>query len=1001
MSMSFRFKSGVLQAGLIVNALGALLAFTSSAQAQLPSVVAYGNRFFFTQPSTCTGTPGNISRDSAGDVFVLIAASKCILEFPVSGPLQPAVLSTDASMSTTPAFIATDGAGDLFVTHTTTAVQKIPRSGTTYSTSETTYTASGLTNNYAALSGAAVDALGNVYMSTSSGNTVGSWKGTGILVVGPSAPNGKYFFENTAGVYGVAFDAAGDLFYTDNTSVYEISAATVANTIDGTTPLPTGAGTVIGNYATSAGCPGCANIATPKTLFFDNAGNLYVGSGSTFYIIVNNGGLSATSTTYTVPASLSAYSGNMYGAVDNQGNFYIDYGTSLEFYGGSKIRGYGPTYAVGASSATLPSSGYTFGLLFTATTTLSATTPFVNSAYSAAYGAASSPSGIYDTADTTGLYCIAGTTYTAGQTCEVEAGYHAYQPGALSGSVNVIGGSSSSSTNLLASLIVEGTVTGPLAAVDTGNKILKGVGYGVTTGYTSPAGVSIDNTGAMYMADAANNAVYKYPANATSTTTPSLTFTGLSSPSGTAVDQAGNLYVVNTGANNVLYYTNNNGTLSSTPATLSLGSYTLSSPHGIAIDNLGDIYIADTGNSRVLLAPNPFAAAVGQVVPVGSGFTSPYGVAIDNLNDVFVADKGAGKVYEVPGGYGFVTVTTSPGASSTVSIGSSFSQPTSIAVDASGTLYITDAGLAEVLKLAQVSGAYGTPTVLFNEASGGIARPYGIAVDLTGDLYITDSDLPALYYVPRSTGTGGSVGTLAFGNVAMNATNTLYATLSNAGYSTALTNSLSTSPATPYALGTNGCGSSLATGASCNVSVTFTGPTTTDTQQAGNMVFTTNQDGGTNITAKVPFSGESTGAVSSVTITGDSSVVYGATESYSVQALDAAGNPSAAAPSSATINISGPSSSNPSVSLSNGVGSFILPSLGVGAYSLTTTISGVAVTSPQSVTITKAPLVATPASASRLFDAVDPSFAYSFVGLQTRRLPLQPAYRLPRATPSR
>jgi sugar lactone lactonase YvrE len=975
MFMSIRPKSRLVRSAIYACAVLALSVLSGSeVVAQLPAVVAYGVR----APYLTATSPGKLTRDAAGDIFTISGGA--VYEIPASGPMQVVIPSTDPAASTM-STIAADSAGNIYVGHSGNVVTKVTRNANgTYNLGASSETAVPVANlvvpadgYYYTASDIAVDSLGNIYMIVNTNPAVtGGAHGGGIYMAGPSAPNGQFIvgsFATQASPFPTSLnvDASNNLYYADGSFVWQVPASTIV-----------------------AGAPfaskiGSSTMTTPKYVFLDPAGNVYVANGNNAdYVIVNStGGFTTASATYTLPGTIVGHNAYSYGVVDNQGNLILDYSTSLEFYGGSKLyidsstNNYGTVTATGGGgSSTTNNSGASIGLLFTATETLNATTPVVVNAGGSFYGGAGTASNTFNTGSNTN--CVAGQTYTAGQTCLIEIGYKAYQPGIFASGINIYGGSSSSATNLLASVTAFGIATGPAVTIDTGTKTTVG------TGYTMPTGVAVDNTGAMYVADAVGNTVYKFAAGSTASSSATASFgTGLSSPTGVAIDQSGNLYIADAGNNRVVYFVNNAGTFGA-QKTLSTGSYTLSSPGGLAVDGFGNLYIADTGNSRVLMLTSPSAGAVGTVSSVGSGFTSPYGIAVDKLNNVYVADKGANAVFEVPGGYALTSSTTANvGSGVQITVGSGFSSPTGVAVDASGTVYVADGGNSKVWKVPFTAGAFGAPTALFSQSSGGLAKPFGITSDLTGDLYFTDTDLPGVYFVLRSAAGAGTASTLAFGSVASSATSTLTATLSNAGYTTALTESLSTSPTSPYSLNSNGCSSAspLATGASCGVAVTFTGPSTTDTNQAGSIAFSTNELNGTGQITSVTLSGESTGAVSAVTVTGNAALTYGETETYTVTAKDAAGNPSSSANGSYSVTITGTAASSASVTLAGGTGTFLLPSLGVGSYSLAITVGGIAAT-PLNITISKAPLAIYPTPVSRVFDTANPtSYSLTYSGL--------------------
>ena len=112
--------------------------------------------------------------------------------------------------------------------------------------------------------------------------------------------------------------------------------------------------------------------------------------------------------------------------------------------------------------------------------------------------------------------------------------------------------------------------------------------------------------------------------------------TGLCSPAGVAVDGSGDVFIADTGSNRVVVDKPNGS-----------GGYTqsvvddtgLSYPPGVAVDASGDVFIADTDRNRVVVdKPNGSGGYTQSVVrhrPV-----RPVGVAVDGAGDVFIADTG-------------------------------------------------------------------------------------------------------------------------------------------------------------------------------------------------------------------------------------------------------------------------------------------------------------------------------------------------------------------------
>jgi sugar lactone lactonase YvrE len=110
-----------------------------------------------------------------------------------------------------------------------------------------------------------------------------------------------------------------------------------------------------------------------------------------------------------------------------------------------------------------------------------------------------------------------------------------------------------------------------------------------------------------------------------------------------------------------------------------------------------------------------------QVVLPFTGLSNPTGVAVDTAGDVYVTDRvNNGQVLELAAGSSAQKVLPFTG----------LYNPSGVAVDGTGAVYVT---ARRVLKLAAGSSA---PTVLqYTDPS----NPTGVAVDAAGDVYVTDS----------------------------------------------------------------------------------------------------------------------------------------------------------------------------------------------------------------------------------------------------------------------
>src|ERR1700722_909928 len=178
-----------------------------------------------------------------------------------------------------------------------------------------------------------------------------------------------------------------------------------------------------------------------------------------------------------------------------------------------------------------------------------------------------------------------------------------------------------------------------------------------TSNLCNPAGVAVDATNNLYVAEFQNNRVLKYNTPLTTDTTADVVLgqadfvhngenltdaRGLFNPNSVAIDKTvspNRLYVADTNNNRVLGYKNvstfvNGGPadlvigqpdfLSGTCNTSGLGSSTLCVPFGIAVDGSGNLYVADEENNRVLEYNTPFGGC-GSFPCVGAGANRGFG----------------------------------------------------------------------------------------------------------------------------------------------------------------------------------------------------------------------------------------------------------------------------------------------------------------------------------------------------------------------------------------
>jgi uncharacterized protein (TIGR03437 family) len=279
----------------------------------------------------------------------------------------------------------------------------------------------------------------------------------------------------------------------------------------------------------------------------------------------------------------------------------------------------------------------------------------------------------------------------------------------------------------------------------------------------APAGLAVDPTGSVYIADSGNNRVRKVSNGVIITVfnTPSPTglvldstgtlYIAASSYFGTlsqqnpnvtsavdvALDQLGDLFA--TSGTNLLEIPANGAvtTIAGSGATLDFGgdngpalSAQLNSPSNVAMDSSGNWYVADTSNNRIrmvtpagvisTIAGTGAAGLTGDNGPAAKAqLNAPRGMAFDIFGNLLFADSGNNEVRKItPDG------TIQP-------VATQLNKPVSVATDAQGSVFIADSGNNQVIKVTSA----GASSTLATQ----IVQPQAIAVDASGNVMVADA----------------------------------------------------------------------------------------------------------------------------------------------------------------------------------------------------------------------------------------------------------------------
>lgn len=274
----------------------------------------------------------------------------------------------------------------------------------------------------------------------------------------------------------------------------------------------------------------------------------------------------------------------------------------------------------------------------------------------------------------------------------------------------------------------------------------------------APTGVAVDSVGDIIIADATNQVIWEVAEGTTAK--------GLGVPAGTIITIAGT---------NVGGYSGDGG--------LS-GLAQLDFPTGVAIDKFGNIYIADSGNNviREITSSNGVINTIVGGTATVQQLHDPESVLVDSAGNLYISEQDGLRISKfsngnltVLAGNGYVGYTGDNGPATDASL----DEPTGMALDANGYLYICDTDNSVIRKISPdgiittiagqeinglpTSGYYGDGGFATNAL---LAFPRGIVVDSSGNVYFSDTQnnvIRVLKPQAPSVASGGVVNAASFG----------------------------------------------------------------------------------------------------------------------------------------------------------------------------------------------------------------------------------------------
>jgi sugar lactone lactonase YvrE len=255
-------------------------------------------------------------------------------------------------------------------------------------------------------------------------------------------------------------------------------------------------------------------------------------------------------------------------------------------------------------------------------------------------------------------------------------------------------------------------------------------------------------------------------------------------PASAVVDPAGNLFVADQGADTIRKVTPDGvvSTVAGQPGVLGDhdgpgATATFGMPSGITRDHVGNLFVTNRTTSTIRkITPDgevsTFAGAshtIGTADGTGAGarFETPVGIAIDGSDNLYVTDLSARTVRKITPAAEVTTLAglaDVPGSQDGAGGAARFQNPIGIAVDGSGTVYVSDE-LDHTIRKITAGGVVTTLAGYPGEAGatdavGTYARfnfPYGLAATTSGTVYVADHDNHTI----RKIAPDGTVSTVA------------------------------------------------------------------------------------------------------------------------------------------------------------------------------------------------------------------------------------------------
>ena len=321
-------------------------------------------------------------------------------------------------------------------------------------------------------------------------------------------------------------------------------------------------------------------------------------------------------------------------------------------------------------------------------------------------------------------------------------------------------------------------------------------GAATSAGIFNPADIALDADGNLFISDPGNQRIRRVDAvsgvistvagdgNQGSTGDGGLaTSASFSFPAGVVLDASNNLFIADQGNQRIRRVDAVSSIITTVAGDGSQGlsgdggpatSAGLSFPADVVVlDISNDLFIADQGNQRIrrVDAVTGIITTVGVTTGDGGPATDaflgdPTAAALDGAGNLFISDTGNDRIRRVDSVSGIITTVAGNGVEGFGGDGgpatsASLANPGGIALDTAGNLYFSDPGNQRIRRVDAVSGIITTVVGDGNQGFTGdggpatsatLSFPGGVALDSGGNLFIADQGNHVIRRVDAVTG---------------------------------------------------------------------------------------------------------------------------------------------------------------------------------------------------------------------------------------------------------